>query len=290
MDKLAYFVFRFFVFLFRLLPFRMIYFLADIIFPLLYIVIRYRRKVVRKNLKNSFPEKSEKEIARITRQFYRHFCDVFFESVKSFSMKESAVCERYKFINSELTDRLYEEGRPVICVTGHFNNWEWGGIAAGSQMKHRPVGFYKPLSNKRVDSYVQKKRISGRSLLASITKTAETFQVFRNEPSIFLMIADQRPSSPRLAYWMKFLNQDTPVLHGPEKYARLNNYPIVYADVQKIKRGKYEVEFILIEENPTSSRTGEITKKFMAILEEKVREHPQYYLWSHNRWKFTRPA
>jgi Kdo2-lipid IVA lauroyltransferase/acyltransferase len=289
MDKLTYVVFRFFIFLFSLLPFRGVYILSDLLFPLVFHVIRYRRKIVHKNLVNSFPEKSEKEIMKITRKFYHQFCDVFLESAKSFTMTEKDVSERYRFINTGVSDALYDQGRPVICIAGHFNNWEWGGIAAGSQMKHRPVGFYKPLSNKFIDRYLQDKRIAGRSVLASITKTAETFQIYKTEPAIFLMIADQRPASLRFAQWMEFLNQDTPVLHGPEKYARINNYPVVYADIQKIKRGYYEIGFIMIEENPAESVNGSITEKFMKTLEQKIKENPQAYLWTHNRWKFSRP-
>jgi Kdo2-lipid IVA lauroyltransferase/acyltransferase len=254
-----------------------------------YYIIRYRKKVVVMNLKNSFPEKTTKDISIITRQFYHHFCDVFLESLKSFSMSEKEVCNRYKFINPDLGNKFYDEGKPIIVIAGHFNNWEWGGIAAGTQLKHKPIGFYKPLSNDAIDKYLQKTRVKGRSLLASITKTSETFQVFRNEPAAFYMIADQRPSSLRFAYWMKFLNQDTPVLHGPEKYARIYNYPVFYADIQKVKRGYYEVEFILLNADPKNSKTGEISGKFMNILEEKITVHPQYYLWTHKRWKYTRP-
>jgi Kdo2-lipid IVA lauroyltransferase/acyltransferase len=289
MEKLALPVIRFFIFLFGLVPFWVIYGFSDFLFILLYYFIRYRKKLVFKNLRNSFPEKSEAEIKKIAKRFFHHFIDVFLESLKSFTMPEKAIRDRYRFINAELVDSYYDKGRPVVCITGHFNNWEWGGVAAESQMKHRPIGFYKPLSNKELNDYVLQRRANGRVILASITKTAETFQVYRDEPVAFYMVSDQRPSSTRFAYWTKFLNQDTPVLLGPEKYARIYNYPVIYVNVQKIRRGHYQVEFILIEENPANSIHGEITRKFMEILEEKVKEHPQYYLWTHNRWKFKRP-
>ena len=289
MDKLTFPIIRLFVFLFGLLPFWLIYGLSDLIYFLVFYVIRYRKKVVFKNLANSFPDKGKTEIARIAKQFYHHFCDIFLESLKSFSMSEKDVCNHYRFINPELVNAFYDQGRHVIIIAGHYNNWEWAGIAAGSQMKHIPIGFYKPLSNKEIDNYLQKTRVKGRSILASITKTSETFQVFRDEPVAFYMIADQRPASARLAYWMKFLNQDTPVLHGPEKYARIHDYPVFYSNVQKVRRGFYQLEFILIEADPANSRIGEIAIKFMNTLEQKITEHPQYYLWTHNRWKFTRP-
>lgn len=289
MDKLTFPLIRLFIFLFGLLPFRLIYAISDLICLFVFYVIRYRRKIVFKNLRNSFPDKSHKEIHKIERQFYHHFCDIFLESIKAFSMSVNDVIGRYKFLNAGLVDEIYDEGKPIICIAGHYGNWEWAGIAAGNQMKHQPIGFYKPLTNKEIDKFLLKTRVKGRAVLASITKTAETFQVYRNEPVAFYMIADQRPSSSRFAYWMTFLNQDTPVLHGPEKYARIYNYPVVYADVQKLRRGFYTVEFILVEADPKSSKTGEITMKFMHLLEQKITEHPAWYLWSHNRWKFTRP-
>jgi Kdo2-lipid IVA lauroyltransferase/acyltransferase len=288
LNKLTFPVVRLFIFLFGLLPFRVIYLISEFVYVLIYYLIRYRKDIVYRNLGNSFPEKSGGEISRIAHGFYHHFSDVMLESIKSFSMSEKAVCERYLFTNTRVMNRFYDEGKCVICVTGHYNNWEWGGIASGLQLKHIPVGFYKPLSNKEIDNYLQKTRVKGRSRLASIVRTAETFQAYREEPAAFYMIADQRPSSARFAYWMNFMNQDTPVLHGPEKYARIYNYPVLYVDVQKISRGRYEVEFILLTEDPSKTKTGEITKKFMEILEQKIRENPQYYLWSHNRWKFTR--
>ena len=147
---------------------------------------------------------------------------------------------------------------------------------------------YKPLSNKYIDQYIQKTRVQGRAKLASIIKTAETFKTDWGEPAAFYMVADQSPSSVRLAYWVNFMNQDTAVLHGPEKYARVHDYPVVFASVKKIKRGFYTVDFKLLEANPVQTKTGEITGRFMKKLEEIINENPEYYLWSHRRWKLKR--
>jgi len=262
--------------------------ISDVMCFFVYRVIRYRRNVVRGNLKIAFPEKPEKEIREIERRFYHHLMDVAVESLKAFSMSEETICKRFKIKKPEFIDGLFRENKPVIVVAGHFNNWEWGGIAAGSQMLHMPVGFYKPLSNIYVDQFVQKKRVQGRSKLASITKTVETFQIYKQEPAAFYMIADQSPSSAKLAIWINFCNRETATLHGPEKYARINNYPVVYVDIQKIRRGYYTFEFLMIAENPATTKHGEITQKFMSFLENKIREHPQFYLWSHRRWKLSR--
>ena len=288
MDYLTYLVFRAFIFLFRFIPFRLLFGFADLLFSVFYYLVGYRKKVVYENLRHSFPGKSEMEISRIAKGFYHHFADMLIESLKAFTMKEQAVVKRYKFQNTAVVDDFYLKGRPVIIVAGHYGNWEWAGIAAGSQMLHKPVGFYKPLSNIHIDRYIQRTRVQGRSKLASIVKTAETFKTNWGEPAAFYMVADQSPSSPRLAYWVNFLNQDTAVLHGPEKYARVHNFPVAFVKVVKIKRCEYTLEFIILEPEPNKTKTGEITSRFMQMLEEEIMEKPEYYLWSHRRWKLKR--
>ena len=289
MDFFTYLVFRTFIFMFRFAPFRLLYGFADLIFYLVYHVAAYRKKVVFENLRRSFPNKSDAEISRIAKAFYHHFADMLIESLKAFTMKEDAVIRRYRFNTPVLPDEFYRKGKPVICVAGHYGNWEWAGIAAGKQMLHKPVGFYKPLSNAYIDQYIRRTRVQGRSSLASIVKTAETFKTDWGEPAAFYMVADQSPSSARMAYWVNFLNQDTAVLHGPEKYARIHDIPVIFASVTKIKRGFYSIDFKLLEPNPLQTKTGQITGRFMEMLEEVIEANPEYYLWSHRRWKLKRP-
>lgn len=290
MERLVYYIFRFFAGIFSLFSFRLLYAFSDFLFFFFYRIVKYRKKVVFDNLRNSFPEKSEAEITVIAIGFYRHLFDILAESLKSFSMTEKSVVDRYQFFQSDILEELFRKNQSAICVAGHFNNWEWAGIAAGSQIPHKPVGFYKPLSNKLIDAYMHRVRAQGRSILVSITKTAEVFKTDYGEPALFYMVADQSPSSPRLAYWINFMNQETAVLHGPEKYARLNNLPVFYTDVQKVKRGYYTLSFIPLELDPVNTKTGEITTRFMNLLEEKIRENPSSYLWSHRRWKLKRPG
>ncbi|MFZ4522039.1 MAG: lysophospholipid acyltransferase family protein [Bacteroidales bacterium] len=288
MDYLTYLVFRAFAVCFRFLPFRLLYGFADLLFYLVFYIVGYRRKVVFENLRKSFPDKTEEDLTRIAKGFYHHFTDMLIESLKAFTMTEEAVIKRYKFLNTDITDRYFQKGQQIICVAGHYGNWEWAGIAAGKQMLHKPVGFYKPLSNGYIDRYILRTRVQGRAQLASITKTAETFITDWGEPVAFYMVADQSPSSPRLAYWLNFMNQDTAVLHGPEKYARIHNFPVVFASVKKIKRGYYTIDFKEIEPEPNKTKTGEITGRFMKMLEDVINENPEYYLWSHRRWKLKR--
>ncbi len=288
MNYIIYIVFRLFIFLFRFIPFWILYGFADLVYYLVYYVAPYRKKIVFQNLRRSFPGKSESEIEHIAKGFYHHFADMLIESLKAFTMSEEAVINRYQFNKDPITDEFYKKGLPVICIAGHYANWEWAGIAAGKQMLHKPVGFYKPLSNKFIDGYIQNTRVRGRSRLASIVNTAETFKTDWGEPAAFYMVADQSPSSARLAYWVTFLNQETAVLHGPEKYARVHNFPVVFASVKKLKRGFYSVDFELIEPEPNQTKTGEITGRFMKMLEDVIIANPEYYLWSHRRWKLIR--
>jgi KDO2-lipid IV(A) lauroyltransferase len=155
-------------------------------------------------------------------------------------------------------------------------------------MVHKPVGFYKPMSNKYIDDYVRRSRVSGRSAIVSIADTIAVFKTDWKEPAAFYMIADQSPSSIRLAYWVQFMNQETATLHGPEKYARVHNMPVVFSNVKKIRRGYYESEFVMLCEEPLKTKTGEITALFMKMLESQIIVNPQYYLWSHRRWKHKR--
>lgn len=288
MKVLTYLLFRFIVFLFSGLPFRVLYVISDGVYFLIYYLAGYRKKVVFSNLRNSFPEKSEKEIEIIAHKFYHYLCDILVESLKAFSMSETNVVKRYSYENTEFLDDLCRQGKSVVCVGGHYNNWEWSGIASGMQLKHLPVGFYKPLTNKLVDAFVRKTRVQGRSLLVSISDTAAVFARDYGEPAIFYLVADQSPSNARLAYWVRFMNRDTATLHGPEKYARLYNLPVVFANPQRVKRGYYKLKFIMLVEDPSKTKTGEITQIYMTALERVIREKPEFYLWSHRRWKHTR--
>ena len=288
MNYLVYIFFRAFVALFWLMPFWLVYLVSDVTCFIVYRLTGYRRKVVMTNLRNSLPGKPEDEYKKIALAFYHHLCDVLVESLKSFTMTEAQIVKRYTYAENVDMSRCFREGRGIICVAGHYANWEWAGIASGTQLLHKPVGFYKPLANKYIDSYTRRTRVQGRSVLVSITDTREVFETNWGEPAAFYMIADQSPPTARLAYWVNFLNQDTAVLHGPEKYARVQNLPVFFTWIRRLKRGYYTVEFITLCLEPKTMKTTEITRAFMNILEDQIKEDPRYYLWSHRRWKLKR--
>jgi len=250
----------------------------------------YRKKVILENLRNSFPEKSEKEIREITRKTYRNLSDLVVESIKTFTMPTKQVTKRFKIINPEIIDQYYLKGQSVIGVTAHYGNWEWGAMAGSLQIKHRAIAIYKPLTNKYIDNFIKRTRAENGTLLKSIYKTTETFESLKNQTCIFLLVADQSPSSTKKAIWVDFLNQDTACLHGPEKHARANNYPVIYLHIQRVRRGYYELKAEVLIENPAEVEEGEVTRRYMNKLEHIIREKPEDWLWSHKRWKRKRTA
>jgi Kdo2-lipid IVA lauroyltransferase/acyltransferase len=176
----------------------------------------------------------------------------------------------------------------VIAVLGHYNNWEWGSIAAGLQLKHKPVAFYKPLSNKLIDDYIEKTRAKSGTELISISHTTRSFDTYKNIPAIFIMVADQSPSNLSRSVWVKFLNQETATLHGPEKHALRSGMPVYFSNVQKIRRGYYTVTLEPLVDDPSVTRPGEITERYMKALEDQIIRRPEFWLWSHRRWKHKR--
>jgi KDO2-lipid IV(A) lauroyltransferase len=271
-----------------LLPFRVLYWLSDFLYLILYKVFGYRTSVVNANLTNSFPEKSPEEIKEIQDKFYHHLCDLIVESVKLFSISEKEILKRIKFVNPEVTNAYFDKGQNLMIVGGHSGNWEYT-IAGNLVVSHQIVALYSPLSNKFFEKKMKESRSRfGTSLLS--TKDAKAF--FKAGPETLSMMifgSDQSPSSSTKAYWTRFLNQDTAVSYGLEKYAKQYKYPVFYAGIRKIKRGCYEFSFELIEENPASTTYGEITEKHVRILENQILAQPEYWLWTHKRWKREKP-
>ncbi|MES2139792.1 MAG: lysophospholipid acyltransferase family protein [Bacteroidota bacterium] len=272
-----------------LLPFPLLYALSDGLYILFYFMLGYRKKVVLQNIRNSFPDKTEKEHIEICKKFYRHFCDLVVESLKTFTISEKEVLKRVICINPELIDKYFDQKRSVIIAGGHYNNWEIFAVAVDALIKHKTVGIYKPLSNKYFDDKMRSTR--GKYGLEMIsTKDVKTFfDTHINVLTATIFGTDQSPSNPNNAYWMKFLNQDTGVLFGAEKFAKEYNYPVVYGRLNKLKRGHYSLDFTDVTDTPKETAYGEITEKITLLLEKDIQAIPQYWLWTHRRWKHKRP-
>jgi len=288
MHYTIYILFRVLIFFVSFLPFRFLYILSDLNFYIFYFLLRYRRKVVFTNLKNSFPEKSEPEIKELTIKYYKYLTDLFFESLKGMSLNNKELERRHKYVNPEVINKFLNEKRSILGVTAHYGNWEWGAFSGASQFKGKMVTFYKPINNRIIDKYMVQHRSRFNCHMVPIGETFYTFRHFQNEEVTYFMVADQSPSNLRRSYWLNFLNQDTPFIHGPENYSRNYNFPVVFIEIRKIKRGYYEVHFSLLTENPTDLPEGEITRLYAEKLESVIQREPAYWLWSHRRWKRKR--
>ena len=288
---LSYIIYGF-IWLISLLPLRVLYLFSNFIYFVLYYIVGYRRIVVETNLRNSFPEKSDEEIFRIRRKFYHHFCDLSVETFKLLNMSEKSIKKRCKYNNAEIVDKYFDEGKNVMVVLGHYGNWEW--LSCFSLWNNKPVflPIYKPLHNKVMDKMYYKIRSSFGALPLAKNDTLRTMIKYRKEgkPTLTCFIADQTPNRQNLNYWTEFLNQDTPVLVGTGRIAKKLGQAVVFAHMKKIKRGYYEVDMYPICEDPENTDEKEITERHTRELEKIIRETPQYWLWSHKRWKHKRPV
>lgn len=270
-----------------LLPLRVLFILSDFLYLIIYKLLRYRIRVVDSNLKNSFPQLSQKERNAIRDKFYHHLFDIVVESIKIFSITAKEAKSRFVVVNPEILDKYFEEGRSVIIAGGHYNNWEMLAVGVAHYFKHEPMAIYHPMRNKFLDQKMITSRTKFGLKLVSRSQ-AKTFFENLSKPTANIFGADQSPSISKKVYWTRFLNQDTAVMFGPEKFAVENNYPVIFGAVSKVKRGYYKFDLSLIYDNPVSCKYGEITEAHTHLLEQQIIEAPEYWLWTHKRWKRKR--
>lgn len=272
------------------IPFWLIYLLSDFFFLISYYLIGYRKNTVLGNLKKSFPEKSDQEINNIAFAFYRHFADLVFETLKSFKLSEKTLKKRVHYKNPELLNDLYVKGKSVALLSGHYGNWEWT-ASMPKFLKHQLNVIYRPIQDETFDAYMKKVRSRFGMRLIPARISLRTMLEFEKtgELSATYYLTDQTALKDT-EYWMTFLNQETPVFPGPEKVASRFKQAVVFMDIQKVKRGYYEVEFTKLFDDASQTGQFEVTKAHVKFLEEIIRKKPEYWLWSHKRWKHTRPA
>jgi len=270
-----------------LLPYPLLYLLSDIIFLIMYRVIGYRKEVVFTNLRNSFPNKSKQELKKIMSDFYRHLCDIIMESVKGFTISEKQLRKRLIIKNPEFSNYFADKGQSIIFVGGHYNNWEICAQAFAMYSNHKCIGIYKPLSNAFINDKIYTSRSKYGMHLISMKQTKKSFEK-GNEAKAIVFGSDQNPANPKRAHWVQFLNQDTGVLFGVERYSKEYDWPVVFVSISKAKRGYYEVEYSLVTDKPNKEPHGKITEDFTKRLEQDIINQPQYWLWSHKRWKHKR--
>ncbi len=273
-----------------LLPYFILYGISDIFYYLFYYIIRYRKKVILDNLQRSFPDKSQSEIKALSKKFYRHFMDLVIESIKCFSITPPQIEARMKTLNPELPNTYFEKGQSILIVGGHYNNWEMYAMMVDKDIKHKTYALYSPLSNKYFDEKMKKSRGKYGLKMVSTKLANKLFTDNTNDHSAYIFGSDQSPSNPKKCYWLKFLNQDTGVLFGVEKFAKDFDLPVIYGSIRKIKRGYYEVSYQLVTDQPKENRHGEITEKHTKLLEQDILKKPEYWLWTHRRWKNKKPV
>jgi KDO2-lipid IV(A) lauroyltransferase len=270
------------------LPFWTLYWFSDLIYIFVYKIFGYRTGVVKTNLTRSFPEKSPKEIKNIQDKFYHHLCDLIVESIKFFSLSEKEALKHMKVVNPELPNAYYEQGKNIMVVGGHYCNWEYT-VICQLYLNHQMASPYTVLSDPFLDKKMKQSRSKFGFMMFSAKKIKEFFKSPPQRPYFMVFGSDQSPSTSSRAYWTRFLNQDTAVLFGTEKYSIAHNLPVLFGGIRKVKRGYYEFYYEPLIEYPESTEFGEISEIFTRRIEKQILEQPEYWLWSHKRWKRKKP-
>lgn len=272
------------LYLFSLLPWRVLFALSDFIVFLMWTVFRYRKAVVLNNLSIAFPEKSEKERENIAKEFYQNLCDSFIETIKILSISDKSFARRMT-ANYDLLAALHATNQSAHLMCGHFFHWEYIQLGAAKSSPYTLLTVYMPLTNKAFDRLMLKIRSRFNSVMLSSFTFKTTFRQYKNQQYAMGLAADQA-TDPAKGYWVSFFGKPAPFFPGPEKSSQLNNAAVVFANFYKVKRGYYNGEFQLITTRPRDTARGEITKKYVAFVEDCIRQRPANYLWSHRRWKW----
>jgi Kdo2-lipid IVA lauroyltransferase/acyltransferase len=282
-SKAANYILFTLLLLFSLLPMWMLYGFSKILFLVLYYVLGYRKKVVRKNLEGSLPESAD--LKKITRQFYLFLSEMFFETIKCLTMGEKNLLKRISCDNPEIMEVYARENRSVIFFSAHYGNWEMLIYALNLLFPHLAIGVGKPLSNQTMNVLINNKRSKTGMKIINATNIKEEFARAKDRLTANLFLADQYPGGAKKGYPSGFLHKETYFMYGAEKYAREYNFPVVYADVERVKRGHYKLHLVKIADQPKDTEYGFIMSSYIACLTKTILREPQYWLWSHKRWK-----
>ena len=290
MAKIGFHIVKLWVAFLSIHPYWLLYLKSDCYYFLVYHLFRYRRKVVRQNLLNSFPEKDIKEIKRIERRFYQNLCDLFVEAPKMLRMDKNGYQSRITYANTELVKRLYEEGKNVFYAIPHSGNWEWFGKMIPWFTQHKGLAVYKRVQNLVFEQLMLYLRTKGCDLeMVESNSVLRRLAQLRDGQTAVLMMADQTSYGLASDYWTEFLHQDTCWFTGIERIAKKLDYAIVFVDMRRQGRGRYEVSFELLIDRPKETKDGEIMERYVRCVERFVEANPDNWLWSHRRWKHQRP-
>jgi KDO2-lipid IV(A) lauroyltransferase len=283
---IGYYIFKAIAWIISKLPFPLLYILSDCLYIFLFYIIGYRKKVVITNLNNAFPDNPKRNINKIARQYYRNLADVILEIIKLRSITSDQLLKRFSFENILVFRNLFKANKSVILSIGHCGNWEWMGTALGLITEQKGYAIVKPLSDPRFDRYLTMLRT--RLNKDSVIPFKETYRSLvrnKNKLTFNVFAADQTPTRNEINYWMTFLNQDTPFFTGIDKIARSLDMGVLFIDIQRVKRGQYKGVITKITDDAKNTEEDEITKKYITLLEQSIRNRPDNWLWSHRRWK-----
>lgn len=287
MQRLVFWLAYPLLWLISVLPFSLFYLVSDVVYVLVYHLVRYRRRTVTANLKLVFPEKPSEEIGLIRKRFYRHMVDMFLEMIKSISISNEELKKRFIFTNPEELQRIRAMDKSVLLACGHYASYEWMNALELYGIDLKGYGIYKKIKNRYFDQLVKDIRGKYNTVLIPTSKATKT--ITHNQESkirgIYALIADQSPKLHRSKAWAKFMGIEVPVFTGTETLAKNLDMAVVYLHVEKVKRGFYSATFETISSEPAKEPDFEITRRYFTLLEEQIRKAPEYYLWTHKRWK-----
>jgi KDO2-lipid IV(A) lauroyltransferase len=252
----------------------------------MYYIIGYRKKVVFNNIKLAFPKKSDEELNKISKKFFKHFVDLIVESIKSFSISEKEILKRYKYKNPELVNKFAKEGKSIAFVGAHQANWEWS-FSLPLVLDITVFGAYTKLNNKYFEKTIKDSREKFKVIGFKTSETVKGIQNNYNnkKQGAYILLSDQSPQLPKTFYWSRFFDINVPVHTGAEMFAKKYDLVVINYVAKKIKRGYYEVEFQLITDKAKDFKDYDITEKFLKLTEKNIRQQPEFYLWSHKRFK-----
>lgn len=278
-----------FLWLVSILPFRIFYFLSDFIYFLVYHIIGYRKKVVRANLALAFPNLNKEQRLQIEKKSYQHMCDMFLEMIKTMTISSEEINRRFVITNIELVQKYERENKSIMLLASHYASWEWL-IAMNQKISYQGIGVYKKLANKYFDKLVRDIRSKYNTKLVSTRDTIPLIAHNQQQGilSMYGLASDQSPKADRIFHWQSFMGVEVPVHTGAEMLAKKYDLNVIFAKVKKVKRGYYEATLIPLSEDPQSVPDFEITSAFIQEVEKQIHEAPEYYFWTHKRWKHRR--
>jgi KDO2-lipid IV(A) lauroyltransferase len=289
MQKIGFYIIYSFIWTLTLLPFCCYYLVSDFLYFIIYIVVGYRKQIVRTNLKNSFPDKTLKELQILEKKFYKHLIDIFLESFKLIHLTEKELKKHWTYENLKIFEELRKKEKNIMMISAHYGTWEWLTFL-GNIVDYKFLALYKPLSSGNFDKFLRKLRGKFGMETISMDLAFKRMLTLKKEdvPNIVWFAADQAPPKES-QFWTTFLNQETGFFLGPEKLAKKLDYSVVFLDVFREKRGKYKAKFTLLFEDTKGTKDYYITKGYINHLETVIKGRPEFWLWSHKRWKHKRP-